>query len=151
MRLEDEIKTTKFLSEVHKAHLNILFTASWLKLRIKQRLKPFGLTMEQYNVMRIVRGQHPNSICVKEITKRMLEKNSNTTRIIDRLEQKGYMKRLASDRDRRERSIELTPAGMDLLSAIDREWEYNTPHTSALQHDEAKQLNELMEKLRLDD
>ena len=148
MRLEEAIKTTNFQSEVHKAHLNVLFTACWLKARIKERLKPFGLTMEQYNVMRIVRGQSPNSVCVKDITGRMLEPSSNTTRIIDRLEQKDLVLRLASERDKRERSVQLTEKGWDLLAAIDQEWEYKTPHNSSMQHDEAKELNELLEKLR---
>jgi DNA-binding MarR family transcriptional regulator len=148
MRLEEEIKTSKFQSETHKAYLNILFTASWLRAKVASRLKPYGLTTEQFNVMRIVRGQRPKSVCVKDITHRMLERNSNTTRIIDRLEQKGLLQRLASERDRRERAIELTPEGLDLLAAIDRDWEKNNPHSSSLLLDEARELNDLLDKLR---
>ena len=118
MKLEDEIKTSKFQNEVHKAHLNILVSAAWLRARIITSLKPFGLTSEQYNVLRILRGQSPQGIRVKDITRRMLERNSNTTRIIDRLESKGLARRLASERDRRERAVVLTDEGTEMLSAM---------------------------------
>lgn len=148
MRLEEELKTTKFQSEIHKAHLNVLFTAAWLRTEMSARLKVHGLTLEQFNVLRIVRGQRPNSVCVKDITHRMLERNSNTTRIIDRLEQKKLLERSASERDRRERAIELTPKGLALLETIDRDWEKNNPHHSALSPQEAEILNNLLDKLR---
>lgn len=148
MRLEEAIKTAKFQSEVHKAHLNILFTAGWLRARISASIKPLGISMEQFNVLRIVRGQHQRGIRVKDITRRMLEKNSNTTRIIDRLEQKGLLRRLTSDQDRRERAIVLTPAGETLLADIDLAWQQNNPHTAPLTPDEARMLNELLDKMR---
>ncbi|MBK8557836.1 MAG: MarR family transcriptional regulator [Lewinellaceae bacterium] len=149
MRIEEEIKTSKFQNEYHKVNLNILFTAGWLKGNIAHSLKPFDITSEQYNVMRIVRGQSPKSVCVKDITHRMLDRNSNTTRIIDRLEGKNLLQRITSDRDRRERSIQLTPAGFDLLSAIDHAWEKNAPHAAgSLNLEEAKELNHLLDKLR---
>jgi len=148
MRLEEEIKTTKFYNETHKVHLNVLFTASWLRGRTAARLKPFGLTLEQFNVLRIVRGAGSKNICVKDISGRMLERNSNTTRIIDRLEEKSLLRRHLSSRDRRERTIELTDEGRELLGAIDRDWEANNPHTSPLSLEEARELNDLLDKLR---
>lgn len=149
MKLEDEIKTNKFQGEVHKAHLNILVSAAWLRTRIIASLKPFGLTSEQYNVLRILRGQTPQGIRVKDITRRMMERNSNTTRIIDRLEGKGLVQRLASERDRRERAIILTEEGFRMLSAIDQHWEKHSPHQSVLCEKEARILNELLDKMRV--
>ncbi|MCC6414001.1 MAG: MarR family transcriptional regulator [Saprospiraceae bacterium] len=149
MKLEDEIKTNKFQGEVHKAHLNILVSAAWLRTRIIASLKPFGLTSEQYNVLRILRGQTPQGIRVKDITRRMLERNSNTTRIIDRLENKGLVQRLASERDRRERAIILTGEGLKMLSDIDQYWEKHSPHQSVLDETEARILNELLDKMRV--
>lgn len=149
MKLEDEIKTNKFQGEVHKAHLNILVSAAWLRTRIIASLKPFGLTAEQYNVLRILRGQTPQGIRVKDITRRMLERNSNTTRIIDRLEAKGLVQRLASERDRRERAIILTKEGFEMLSDIDKHWEKHSPHHSVLEEEEARILNELLDKMRV--
>jgi MarR family transcriptional regulator, 2-MHQ and catechol-resistance regulon repressor len=149
MKLEDEIKTNKFQGEIHKAHLNILVSAAWLRTRIIASLKPFGLTAEQYNVLRILRGQTPQGIRVKDITRRMLERNSNTTRIIDRLEAKGLVQRLASERDRRERAIILTEEGFSMLAAIDQYWEKHSPHQSVLKEEEARNLNELLDKMRV--
>lgn len=148
MRLEEEIRTSKFQNEIHKAHINIIFSAGWLRGRINASLKPFGLTQEQFNVMRIVRGAMPEGVRVKDITRRMLERSSNTTRIIDRLELKGLLQRLQSARDRRERAIELTAEGIALLEIIERDWEKNTPHYTTLTTQEAAQLNELLDKMR---
>ncbi len=148
MPLEQEIKTNKFISEVHKAQLNILFSANWLRTRISTSLKPFGLTIEQFNVMRIIRGQQDDGVLIKDITKRMLERNSNTTRIIDRLEKKGLVQRLLSQQDRRERPVILTEAGTALLATIDRSWQTNNPHSAPLTAEEAQLINQLLDKMR---
>jgi len=115
VKLEQAIKSNKFKSEVHKAGLNILYTAWWLKTRTSKELKEYGLTHEQYNVLRILKGKYPEQICVKEIACRMIEKSSNVPRIIDRLETKKLVKRSSSDVDRRETVIVLTPAGLNIL------------------------------------
>lgn len=148
MRFEEAIKTTKFQSEIQKAHLHILFTASWVRSRIGNRLKPFGITAEQYNVMRILRGQSTESVRVMDISARMLERNSNTTRLIDRLIEKGLLSRITADHDHRERAIQLTAAGLHLLQQIDQEWVNNSPHSSSLTEEEAAQLNRLLDRLR---
>ena len=150
MRLEDEIKTSKFQSELQKAHINIIFSANWLRTRISSSLKPFGITHEQFNVLRIIRGQQDRGILAKEITCRMLEPNSNTTRIIDRLEAKGLLQRRQSTHDRRERPVVLTPQGLRLLEQIEQAWLSNSPHTGPLADAEARLLNELLDKLRDD-
>src|SRR5580765_7726763 len=115
MKLEKAIKSNKFRNEVHKAGLNILYTAWWLKTMMSRELKEYGLTHEQYNVLRILKGKHPEQICVREIACRMIEKNSNVPRIMDRLEAKKLVKRASSDSDRRETVIVLTPAGINIL------------------------------------
>src|SRR6478735_9228152 len=115
VKLEQAIKSNKFKSEVHKAGLNILYTAWWLKTVTSKELKAYGLTPEQYNVLRILKGKYPEQICVKEIACRMIEKSSNVPRIIDRLETKKLVKRSSSDVDRRETVIVLTPAGLNIL------------------------------------
>ena len=150
MRIEEEIKTSKFQNEIQKAHLNIIFSAGWIRTRINTSLKPFSLTMEQFNVLRIVRGHHPEGIRVKDITHRMLDRSSNTTRIIDRLVEKRLLLRLSSDRDGRERAIILTANGYDLLLEIETYWESNSPHTAVLSTQEGALLNELLDKLRLE-
>ncbi len=149
MRLEDEIKTDKFQSEIHKAQLNILFSANWLRGRISASLKPFGVTMEQFNVMRIIRGSnHETGVLAKDIAGRMLERNSNTTRIIDRLEAKNLVQRQVSVIDRRERPVFLTNQGLDLLKKIDQSWRLNNPHAAPWDAKEAQLVNLLLDKMR---
>ncbi|MCA6473889.1 MAG: MarR family transcriptional regulator, partial [Chitinophagaceae bacterium] len=117
MKLEQAIQTSRFSSDRHKAVLNILYTAWLLKTTISQELKPFGISHEQYNVLRILKGSAPTAMRVKDIACRMIEKNSNMPRIIDKLEDKKLVKRLVSREDNRETMIRLTTAGTSLLEA----------------------------------
>lgn len=92
-----------------------MYAAWFLKTTISNELKPLGLTHEQYNVLRILKGAHPTAICNKDIAGRMIEKGSNVPRIIDRLEAKKLVKRFASDEDRRETLIAISEEGMKML------------------------------------
>jgi DNA-binding MarR family transcriptional regulator len=147
VKIEEEIKTRGFRNEYHKLHVNVVFSAWWLKSRLSASLKPFDLTPEQFNVMRIVRGQK-EELCVKDITSRMLERNSNTTRIIDKLEAKGLVRRETSSNDRRAIRIHMTEKGAALLSAIDADWDSRDPVTLPLSEPEAKTLNNLLDRMR---
>ena len=148
VKLEEAIKSTKFRDEKHKAVLNILYTAWWLKTIMSQELKEYGITHEQYNVLRILKGKHPEQVCVREIACRMIEKNSNVPRIIDRLEAKGLAKRNASQFDKRETAITITQAGIDLLDASAEKINIHFESNVKLENEEAQQLNNLLEKLR---
>lgn len=148
MKIEEQLKTGKFLSEGQKAQINILYAASVIKNELNGRLKNFDLTHEQFNVLRIIKGQHPEPICVKEITDRMIEPNSNTTRILDKLEQKGFVKRTPSERDRRELWIVLTEQGMQKLLEIEQHFNANNPFNTNLSVAEASLLNNLLNKMR---
>jgi DNA-binding MarR family transcriptional regulator len=133
---------------VHKAGLNILYTAWWLKTNMSKELKEYGLTHEQYNVLRILRGKHPEQICVKEIACRMIEKNSNVPRIIDRLEAKKLVKRTASDSDRRETVIVLTPAGINILQHSTDRINKLMDKIILIDEQKATELNQLLEEIR---
>ena len=148
MKLEEAIKSNKFKNEVHKAGLNILYTAWWLKTLISKELKEYGLTHEQYNVLRILKGRHPEQMCVKDIACRMIEKNSNVPRIIDRLELKKFVRRSASQNDKRETAIVLTSAGINILEIATAK--VNKAFESVVVMDEpsANTLNKLLEKIR---
>lgn len=148
MAIEDDIKTKKFQNQTQKAHINVIFTANVITDRIKNSLKPFDITQEQFNILRIIRGQGNSAIRAKDISSRMLSRCSNTTRIIDRLEEKQYIARLEHQADRRERHLMLTPEGLKLLNAIDKYWEENSPHVANLDEKELTLLNELLDKLR---
>src|SRR4030095_4133358 len=148
MKLEQALKSSKFRNEVHKAGLNILYTAWWLKTMMSRELKEYGLTHEQYNVLRILKGKHPEQMCVKDIACRMIEKNSNVPRIIDRLELKKFVRRSASQNDKRETAIVLTSAGINILEIATAK--VNKAFESVVVMDEpsANTLNKLLEKIR---
>ncbi len=149
MKIEEALKVKNFQSEGQKAFINLLYTAAFLKNNINAQLKPFEITHEQNNVLRIIKGQYPNPVCVKDITERMIEPNSNTTRILDKLEQKQLVKRTPSERDRRELWILLTEKGVLLLQEIENSFSQNNPHPATLSHAEATLLNNLLDKLRV--
>jgi DNA-binding MarR family transcriptional regulator len=148
VKLEEAIKSHKFKNEVHKAGLNILYTAWWLKTLTSKELKEYGLTHEQYNVLRILRGKHPEQMCVRDIAQRMIEKNSNVPRIIDRLELKKLVKRSASQNDKRETAIGLTAAGINILEIATAKVNKVFENTVVMEESSASTLNKLLEKIR---
>lgn len=148
MKLEQAIQSTKFKNEVHKAGLNILYTAWWLKTLMSRELKEFGLTHEQYNVLRILKGKYPEQMCVRDIACRMIEKNSNVPRIIDRLEVKKLVKRATSAIDKRETVITLTQAGITMLEASTGVLDNVFATMVQVTETEAGSLNILLEKVR---
>lgn len=148
VKLEDAIKTTRFSSEKHKASLNILYTAWWLKSMVSKELKTIGLTHEQYNVLRILKGKHPEEMCVKDIACRMIEPSSNVPRIIDRLVAKEYVDRSTSAVDKRETVIILTQGGMDILAAANKKVNTLINNSVGIDEANAKQLNALLETMR---
>jgi DNA-binding MarR family transcriptional regulator len=150
MKLEEAIKSNKFKNEMHKASLNILYTAWWLKTIMSKELKEYGLTHEQYNVLRILKGKHPEYICVKEIACRMIEKNSNVPRIIDRLEIKKLVKRTSSSGDKRETVIVLTQAGINILQHSTERVNNLVDKVISISDDKAKILNNILEEMRRD-
>lgn len=148
MSIEEEIRQEKFGSEHHKAAINILFTSSWVYRRNAARLKPFGITPEQYNVMRILRGSLPAPMRLADIACRMIDRSSNATRLVEKLRTKGLVKRERCEDNRRAVDIWITDKGMALMKAIDeREHEWVASFRS-ISSSEAKELNRLLDKLR---
>ncbi|MDX1909184.1 MAG: MarR family transcriptional regulator [Bacteroidia bacterium] len=148
MRIEQEIQTEHFSSELQKTQLNILFTASWLRARINQALKPWKLSHEQFNVLRILRGADPAPLCVRDITARMLDRNSNTTRILDKLALKGLISRAQADTDRRELDIRITSQGLSLLDQMDQAGVLQQIHQAGISGQEAHLLGVLLDQMR---
>lgn len=150
MRLEDEIKQPTFKSEGQKAYLNILFTSGWLTLRQAAAFRPFGITLPQFNVLRILRGQHPLPATVALLIERMLDKTSNASRIVDKLEEKKLVTRTVCPANRRAVDIRITEAGLALLRQIDESGlaDVRLNGMSALTEDEYALLNQLLDKIR---
>ncbi len=148
VKLETAIRSNKFQSEVQKAGLNILYTAWWLKTAASRELKDFGLTHEQYNVLRILKGKYPEQMCVIDVASRMIEKSSNVPRIIDRLELKKLVSRATSVVDKRETVITLTREGLSLLERSNKRVTLLFDELMDIGLEEAQALNGLLEKVR---
>ncbi len=148
MKLEEALKMTRFSSQKHKAGLNILYTAWWLKTIVSKELKSLGLTHEQYNVLRILKGKHPEAMCVKYIGCRMIEQNSNIPRIVDRLVAKKYVDRSTSEIDKRETAISITNSGLDILKIASKKVDDLFNSSITILEDDAIKLNTLLENIR---
>jgi DNA-binding MarR family transcriptional regulator len=149
VKIEDAIKQNKqFNSEFERLVVNIMFTSGWLEGTSIQRLKPFGISPQQFNVLRILRGSRPNPCSLGQVTARMIDKNSNATRLVEKLRLKGLVKRELCPNNRRQVDIEITNQGLKLLDEIDINFDqwYNTNHP--LNDKDMKLLNSLLDKLR---
>lgn len=144
---EDDIQS-KFMNERVKANLNVLYTANWIYNRISADLKPFGLTHEQFNVLRILRGKHPDFMNQKDILARMVAPNSNLTLIIKKLIDKNLVKVNQSEADKRAYEINLTEDGLLKLKELDEHIEAKKNDFSSLSESEAFHLNALLDKIR---
>lgn len=148
MRLEDEIKQESFRNEYHKLAVNILFTHGWLMNKIQQILSRFDLTPQQFNLLRILRGQYPSPASISLLKDRMLDKMSDASRLVDRLIQKGLVERKICESDRRKVDVVITKKGLKLLEKIDETDSEMDGYLQNLSESEAKKLNDLLDKLR---
>ena len=148
MSIEQEIKQDKFQNEFEKAGVNIMFTAGWLHNINSSRLKPYSITPEQYNVLRILRGSHPKALMLVDVTCRMIDKNSNATRLVEKLRQKGLLKREICESNRRQVDIFITEKGLSTLKKIDADAESWLETLKSITKTEAQELNRILDKFR---
>ncbi len=120
MHIEDEIQSTNFEDNYHKAVINITYTYGWLNNVLRCQFEKHNLTNQQFNVLRILRGQYPKPATVNLIKERMLDKMSDASRIVDRLVQKGLVSRCTNNKDRRAVDIRISELGLEVLSKMDR-------------------------------
>lgn len=148
MKIEEAIKQKAFTSEYHRLMVNLLFTSSWLQSLQSKAFKSYDLTSQQFNVLRILRGQHPKPATVNLITERMIDKMSNASRLVDRLIDKQLVVRTTCPNDRRAVDVRITEAGLKLLEELDKTASSWEKPLHQLTEEEAHQLNELLNKLR---
>lgn len=148
MNIEEAIKQKEFKSEHQKMFINILYTANWLNNETLKALKPFGLSPQQYNVLRILKGQHPNSISVNSIIDRMLDKSSNASRLVDKLKQKELVEREVCSNDRRQVDIKITNKGLKLLTEIGDKLDNLNDIQKSISIEDAKKINTALDKIR---
>lgn len=148
MSIEEDIIQSKWSSEYSKAVVNLLFTSNWVNERQYKLFKPYELTLPQYNVLRILRGQYPKPSTVNLIIERMLDRMSNASRIVDKLEKKELVIRSQCKDDRRAVDVTISKKGLDLLGQIDLALEAWEGSIQNLTEEECMQLNGLLDKFR---
>lgn len=148
MKLEEEIRQKKFRNEYHKLAVNIFYTHGWLDNYFSSHLKKSGITGAQYNILRILRGQHPKPASINLLKERMLDKMSDASRLVERLLQKGFVDRKICPEDRRRVEVVITEKGLELLKEIDTHDNEIDIILSKLSLDEIRMLNELLDKMR---
>ncbi|HCN82466.1 MAG TPA: MarR family transcriptional regulator [Sphingobacteriaceae bacterium] len=148
MELEKEILSSKFESEHHKSIVNLIYTYNWLTNLLKKRISKYHITLQQFNVLRILRGQYPNPATINMIKERMLDKMSDASRITDRLIQKGMVTRCTNQADRRAVDILISNKGLDLLKQLDAGVTATYVIKDNFTEADAKQLNKLLDKFR---
>lgn len=149
MRLEEELRMEKFKTEQQRATLNILFTSTWIAEKTNDCFKPFGISQEQYNVLRILKGQKGKPANLSTIQERMIHRMSNATRLVEKLKLKGYANRVICEDNRRKVEITITEKGLQLLEQIDPKLiqaEMGLFHN--MSDKEAKEIGDLLDKLR---
>jgi DNA-binding MarR family transcriptional regulator len=150
MKIEDAIKPTSEMSAIKKTMLNIMYTQNILAESFNDVLKPFDLSAEQFNVLRILRGQKGKPAHMGMIQERMIAKTSNTTRLVDKLLLKGLVTREVCCDNRRKMEIDITPKGLEILQELDPRVEaHDGQYAANLTPAELEQLNVLLEKYRI--
>lgn len=149
MRIEDAIQQKVFKTPQQRAQINILYTAAWLNERNNKILKPHGISIQQFNILRILRGLKGEPATIKLLTARMLDKMSNTSRLVDKLVHKKLVHRKQSKSDRRRVDITITPTGLQLVERASEEMDHGAQaYFNALSAQEADQLSNLLDKIR---
>jgi len=148
MKIEDEIKG-HFRNDYHKGVINLNYTVRQLGYSFLQSLKKHGLAEPQYNILRVLRGfRSEGAVSIGFLKDRMLDKNSDVSRIADKLHTKGLLERKENAEDRRQKQIEITRRGLDLLAQMDDCEKKVDSLLKNLTPEEVQQLNQLLDKIR---
>lgn len=148
MELEKELNVAGFDSERSKGIINVLFTSKWIEARQMNKLKPYDLSIQQYNVLRILYNEDPQPLMLNVIQSRMLDRMSNASRLVDKLMKKGLIVRKVSETDRRQVDITITNDGKNLLQKIDSDMADFYAMFDSLNEKDFATLNGLLDKLR---
>lgn len=148
MGIEKDIHQTKFSSSRQKAMINVLYSYGWIIEQIKNFLAKEDITHQQFNILRILRGSHPRPLSTLQIRERMLDKMSDTSRIVDRLVAKELVQKTTCEADKRLVDVLITEKGQELLRRIDAEGDFIHQIMGQLTEEDAQQLSDLLDKLR---
>lgn len=145
-KIEDEIRQKKFTSVHQKAVINLIYTSNWLQNQQQEFFKSFGITGQQFNILRILKGQFPKSISGTEIKSRMLDRNSDVSRLLDRLASKNLITKQTCPNDKRASDVRITAEGLALLNEINKTQKQD--RVLSLSDEEAERLSDLLDKAR---
>lgn len=149
MGLEEDIKQgRKFTNEYEKLIVNLIYTNSWISEQQLHIFKPFGISSAQYNVLRILRGHYPKPCTINTIIDRMIDRMSNASRIVDRLEAKALVVREVSETDRRAKDVLITQKGLDLLDEVEIQSKHWMDRFKKIEEERVKEANILLDELR---
>lgn len=149
MKIEEAIKTIHPMGIKTKSVINIMYTSRRMEEAVQSLLKEYDLTMPQYNVLRILRGQRGNPANLSTLQERMIDKSSNTTRLVDKLITKGWVRRQICKQNRRKIEMFITEEGLNILKILDPLTENNNQQLlNNLTDQELETLNTLLDKLR---
>ena len=148
MRLEEEIKQKEFTSVKEKAVVNILYTGNRITEESLLILKDHGLNDQHYNILRILKGRHPECICPGEIKEVLMNKRGDLTRLLDKLERLGLVKRWMNPDNRRMMNVVIEKKGIDELNSINRKMKKLDLFSDRISEKEADELNRILDKLR---
>lgn len=148
MEIGKEINSNKFENNHQKSIVNLIYTYGWITNLLKQRLNKYDITLQQFNVLRILRGQRPNPATINLIKERMLDKMSDASRIVDRLVQKELVDRTVNTNDRRAVDILITNKGLNILSKLDTELLFDQILNEDFNNADAGILSDLLDKMR---
>jgi DNA-binding MarR family transcriptional regulator len=149
MGIEQDIQQPIFRNEFQKMGINLLFTANWLNEQIGKMLSEEGVTQQQYNILRILRGS-TTPLSTLKIRERMLDKMSDTSRIVDRLIAKELVVKNTCEKDKRLVDITLSPKGLDLVDQLDQYNERIDALLKGINESEAQMMNQILDKIRID-
>lgn len=148
MGIENDIQQTRFRNAYQKASINLIYTLGWIRDRMKGILEAEDITSQQFNILRILRGSYPQPLSTLQIRERMLEKMSDTSRIVDRLIAKGLVKKVICKSDRRLVDVVITDKGRKLLERLDARQDEIDSILGNLSEKDANILSELLDKIR---
>ncbi len=145
--IDEKIQQKHFRNERHRLVLNLLYTVSRIQKQMEDMLAPFGLTGQQMNILRILRGRHPSPTAICVIRERLLQHDADVSRLVDRLRAKELLTREVCDSDRRRVDVQITEKGLELLAKIDTLADRFDALLGSLTLEEAKTVNHLLDKL----
>jgi MarR family transcriptional regulator, 2-MHQ and catechol-resistance regulon repressor len=148
MGIDKDIQQSKFRNVYQKATINLIYTMGWMRDRTKMIFEAEDITPQQFNILRILRGSFPEPLSTLQIRERMLEKMSDTSRIVDRLITKGLVKKLICKTDRRLVDVIISDKGKKLLEKLDLRQDEMDAILGNLSEKEAATLSDLLDKVR---